>query len=662
MTGSLTWKIKRIRRMGSGEILFRSARLLSQKVEQQIVGLGWTPRLPGRVTSGTNLLPQLVDFLPDWQARYELDTSRLDDLMQGNMVLFGHHKVELNGDFDWHRDPDTGLRSPLCFGKSINYRDDSEVGNVKVIWELARHHHLVPLATAYAVSGDRRYLEAVCTQLESWIEQNPFSIGIHWCSSLEVALRLISWSIVHSLICARDGEQGLFGAVNDAERLGESIYQQAWFIRHLLSRHSSANNHLFGELTGLWVACHVFDLGKAGSRWRAQCAQELEAQLHLQVFEDGVDKEQALYYHLWMLEYGVFIEAASRRFGTPFSSDFHDRLAAMTRFVRDITPIDGTPPQIGDADDGFVTRFTPQWPDDSYGDVLAAADSVLYNSAQTLTHKAFWYGVIGECNDSKSRGDVPAPNPYPRIYPAGGYAILGNRDCHLVFDAGSLGYLSIAAHGHADALNINLALAGKWWLIDPGTYAYHSRPVWRDHFRGTRAHNCVVVDGRDQSILSGPFMWLHHAKAWIVSHDLDSVDRQTVTGCHDGYQGVGVMHSREIQVDTTLQEIQITDRLDGKGIHDVEIWFQCAPDVQAIKPEEGPVMILSNTDTSHMLTIKGDSTLDWRILRGQKEPNIAGWYSSRLDQKQPSNALCGSAQLNLPVQLVTRLNYQLDSD
>ena len=165
----------------------------------------------------------------------------------------------------------------------INYRDDRLVGNIKFTWELGRHQHLVPLAAAYVVSGDTKYRKAVIDQIDGWIDDNPYAIGIHWCSALEVSLRLVSWALIHSLLVLRDGEQGLFASVRDQERLGTSIYQQAWFVRHFLSRYSSANNHLIGELCGLWVACRTFDLGEQGDEWGIFAREELEREARLQV-------------------------------------------------------------------------------------------------------------------------------------------------------------------------------------------------------------------------------------------------------------------------------------------------------------------------------------------------------------------------------------------
>ncbi|MBL4851782.1 MAG: hypothetical protein JKY90_05825 [Gammaproteobacteria bacterium] len=432
MSLSLSWTFNRLRRMGVREVAFRVIRHVKQIMEKKRVLGGWSPKPPNSVISRRLLLPPLSDYQSLWECRYALDESCLSDLVSGSIELFGHHKVQLKQPIDWHVDTVSGVRAPQIYGKSINYRNVELVGNIKVVWELGRHHHLVPLAVAYAMTGEERYLEPITSQIETWVNQNPFAIGIHWCSALELALRLISWALIHSLIASRNGGEGLFKVVIDPKALGDSIYLQAWFIRHFLSRHSSAGNHLFGELTGLWVACQVFDLGEHGEQWRDDAQEELEEQLQLQVFSDGVGKEQALYYHLWVLDYALFLQVTGRRVDSPFSEKFCARLAAMADFVRDVTPAGGHPPQLGDADDGFVTRFSAVWPVNPYKEVLDA-EKLIRNKCvpERLAEKAFWYGLIGGEHDTLSRSPpcLPVAGPYPRIYPDGGYAILGNEDC-----------------------------------------------------------------------------------------------------------------------------------------------------------------------------------------------------------------------------------------
>src|SRR5207249_554757 len=77
--------------------------------------------------------------------------------------------------------------------------------------------------------------------------------------------------------------------------------------------------------------------------------------------------------------------------------------------------------------------------------------------------------------------------PQSQQFPAGGYTVMrsgeGAAEQLLLLDHGPLGYLSIAAHGHADCLSLALHFGGQPVLVDPGTYVYHEQPEWRNYFR-----------------------------------------------------------------------------------------------------------------------------------------------------------------------------------
>ncbi len=145
--------------------------------------------------------------------------------------------------------------------------------------------------------------------------------------------------------------------------------------------------------------------------------------------------------------------------------------------------------------------------------------------------------------------------PLRQTFPEGGYYVLGcefdtPEEIRLVADAGALGYRSIAAHGHADALSFTLSAGGREFLIDPGTYAYHTQGAWRSYFRGTSAHNTVCIDGEDQSVQGGSFMWLKKANAGC-SLWLSSAEKDCFEGWHDGYRRLDdpVKHRRLIELD-----------------------------------------------------------------------------------------------------------------
>jgi hypothetical protein len=648
----LTWLINRVRVMSVREVLFRTRRALLQIPERLRVAAGWRPMPAAPVTARLSLFAGNDDLLKHWQMSFRLDTDRLSAYMEGRINFFGHAPLDVGLPVNWQRDPVTGIEAPQVFGKSLNYRDDRLVGNVKFTWELGRHQHLVPLAVAYAVSGDTRYRKAVMEQLEGWIDSNPYAMGIHWCSALELSLRLISWAVVHSLLALRDGEQGLFAHARDARRLGDSIYQQAFFVRHYLSRYSSANNHLIGELSGLFVACTVFDLGTQGEQWAAFSHAELEREAGLQVHSDGVNKEQAAYYHLWVLEYFFFVWLTARRSGQPFSKTFTETILGMARFLEDISPPGGEPPQIGDADDGFVARFSPDWPQQPYREMLSAVHAVFGTGRPDVSDKAFWCrAMLGAQTEELPTFDWQ--RAYPARYPEGGYVVLGNAAAHLVLDAGPLGYLGIAAHGHADALAFCLALDGRWWLVDPGTYAYHSAPEWRDYFRGTAAHNTVRVNGRDQSLMGGAFMWLEKARARL--EECSQVDNiQYVKASHDGYEADGISHVRELRFNTVVDEIEIQDTLSGAQVQGADIFFHLTPEVHLKRGTADNCWIATQDGSRRQLLFYTDPSWEFQVCQGSTDP-ILGWYSPALEEKIPAPTLWGTARGVAASRCMTRL-------
>ena len=120
--------------------------------------------------------------------------------LQNRFDLLGYQTLWFGDPIDWHLDPVWSRRAPRVHWTQLNPLDPAEVGDSKVVWELNRHQWVAGLAQAYAVTGDERYAESALRAIESWIEANPYGIGVNWSSSLEVAYRLMSWSWTLMLI------------------------------------------------------------------------------------------------------------------------------------------------------------------------------------------------------------------------------------------------------------------------------------------------------------------------------------------------------------------------------------------------------------------------------------------------------------------------------
>jgi len=650
---SLAWKLNRIKAMSPAEILFRAYRVFQTKTEKRKVSRGWQP-VPNTsvVSRGSLFAGESEKHIAQWRRQFSSELEDYEPLLSGEVNLFGHLLVNLGGEVNWHKDPESKIVAPLVFGKDIDYRDNEQVGNCKTLWELSRHAHLVPLAVAYAVTGDKRYAQLVVSQISSWVEQNPFGLGVHWCSSLEVALRLVAWSLVHSLFLLRD-EQGLFGwvgASQDENTLGRCIYQHVYFIQNYLSRHSSANNHLIGELTGVWVGCRVFNLGYQGEEWAKAAKRELEQEAVKQVFSDGVNKEQANYYHLWVMEYLCFNWLVGARFEDGFSDTFAKRISSMASFINAVRPPGGAVPQIGDSDDGVVARFTPMDAQDPYSEVTDAITRLMDANHQSPApcQKAFWYDAItSQRLPSLSQSQMTESQSFPE----GGYAILRSADAHLIFDAGSLGYPSIAAHGHADALSFSLALNGMFWLVDPGTYCYHTQPDWRDYFRSTAAHNTIEINGASQSMMGGAFLWLQHAQQSMGPLQQTS-DEVVISGKVSGYQDANILHSRRVTLFGQQKRLVVEDTISDSA--NLRLFYHFHPDVCVQAGSQ--VASFKAVCKDQRLQVNVDSALSWRVCRGEENPHL-GWYSESLGHREPIDVLVGEMKTTGACKILTEFNW-----
>ncbi|UMG91540.1 heparinase II/III-family protein [Nocardioides sp. TF02-7] len=195
-------------------------------------------------------------------------------------------------------------------------------------------------------------------------------------------------------------------------------------------------------------------------------------------------------------------------------------------------------------------------------------------------------------------------------------------------DGGPHGFLSIAAHGHADALAVEVRHDGVEVLVDPGTYCYHGEPEWRSYFRSTRAHNTVEVDRLDQSVEGGPFLWRTRAATVVDQVDTTDPDDQRWVARHDGYARLEhpVGHERSVRLDSSARRLSIVDRLSSTGAHDVALRFHLGPLVD-VRLDAGAAR-LSWTDPSgdQQATLELPGDLEWSTHSGEVDPPL-GWHS-----------------------------------
>ena len=640
MRQRLQWTWNRLSLMSFSEIFFRLKRAAGQIYEKRRVSKGWRPRPKERIRPLYPLFSHDLSLLDKCKSLNDSEREAVLDMLNGHIDLFGTKGLNVGRPTNWHKDHYSGKPLPLIHGKSIDYQNPDQVGNIKFVWELGRHQHLIPVALAYAVSGRKDYLDYCLSEIDNFIEQNPFGFGVHWCSALEVGLRVLSWCFVYSFIALKNGPEALTEISILPERVRQGIYEHIWFVQNHLSRHSSANNHLIGELTCIWVGCNVFDLGTEGHKWKEYSKEQLEKEAKKQNFSDGVNKEQSTYYHFWVLEYLFLSYLVGLRTKNPLSESFYQIIIKMHSFLEAIQDRSGNIPQFGDADDGTVSRFSLS---NDKNPIEQVMQSVLafQDGAKDYTHpKAFWYAAIAGKRLNLELAPKIVSKAYPIEFEQGGYKVFGSLKTHCVFKCGSHGYLSIAAHAHADALSVYFSVHGREFLIDPGTYAYHAHQKWRDYFRGTSAHNTVQVDGYDQSVMGGNFMWLKKAEARCELFET-APDKDKVKGLHNGYLRLKdpVLHRRTLELDKKWNKLTIEDHLECQERHKIERFWHFSEscslwqDEYSIWVENQGVKICLECSDGELKLVRGeeDSPLGWISRKyGHKEPIWSAVYKNNI--------------------------------
>jgi hypothetical protein len=654
----LGWYVNRLRSMSVREVGFRAARrIYVERLKNQAIALPPAARM---IEQGPLPPLQLIDVDP---APYLALANAAAD---GRQPCLGLDDAPFGPDFGWARDPKTGTRAPLTFGMALNYKDESLVGDIKYLWEPNRHLHIPTLAQAYRLSGNVEYLHSLATHISSWIDQNPYRRGPNWSSALEVGIRTINWSIAWQML---GGQRG----IDEIQRHDDfpvqawlsSVYQHLQFASSFYSRHSSANNHLIGEAAGVYIGSVTWPFWDNCPSWGADAREILIGECARQSFADGVNREQAIAYQAFTLEFLLLAAAVGRSARQEFPAAYWHRMGLMAEFIAELMDTEGDVPQIGDSDDALVVQLAPDAQKARYTSLVSATGRLLGRNDLVRTDRsggdrARWIcalaGVAVEATDLERR-DVQAHGRSAgmiRSFPEGGYHVLrgGGSSCpdvRVVFDAGPLGYLSIAAHGHADALAILLSVEGREVLVDSGTYAYHTESEWRSYFRGTSAHNTIVVDGLDQSVSGGNFMWTRHATARCT--ELASEEDLIVGGEHNGYHRLSdpVTHRRTVRLAKTGERLTVADRLECRKRHRIEIWWHFAEACEVtvsgnvVRAVVGPCLVEMIADHAGCEVIQ---------RRGSVAPH-GGWISRRFGVKAPITSVAWALDIDGPTHVNT---------
>lgn len=631
--GKLRWYLSRLASMKPAEMLWRARSAATLPVD-------WADWKRRAVAAQPNWKP-LTDTYP---VKLHHDGPVMESLRVFDL------EFPVGFDFDWHHDYRNQRQVGRSFARNLNIRDTAVVSDIKYVWEPSRFQQFSALAFAANAEQQVEYLER---SIDSWLRANPYLSGVHWTSSLELAERVISWALIYPRVADHVTRDRDF-----RQRWLASIYLHLKRIAQKLSFYSSANNHLLGELTGLFVGATCFDFWPECQGWRERAQKLLEREIRLQIGEDGVNREQAMSYHIFTMELLLLACAIGRSTGRPFSTGYAERLRAMATFLDRVATPAGDLPWYGDSDDARAFVLSEH---ESGFEVAMQLAGLLFDEPRwlrfrrnpTQAARALMPDLVGNLDRTG-----PEAAMFRTLYPDAGLACVSTEDdsVRLLMDFGPLGFPAPAGHGHADALSLWLAIGNEYFLVDAGTYAYHSHPEWRTYFRSTAAHNTACIDGENQSKMAGRFLWSDKASARLLGLQ-ESAEQATIEAEHDGYARLTepVVHRRKVIFDRSNGDVSIEDQFRGDGRHKVELFFHLheAAEVVRIADDEAEIQWRGRKITFS----SAEPCLAWDVVRGSDNPKL-GWRSRSFNQKEPIPTLRIRTEINGSKTIRTHLRIE----
>ena len=454
---------------------------------------------------------------------------------------------------DWLANPLTGQRVGAPERNWWQIPDfDPAVGDIKLIWELSRMDWALAFAQR-ARNGDEEALARLNNWLADWCSHNSPYRGPNWKCGQEASMRVMHLAMAALIL--------------------GNVHQPTTGLRVLVFLHlqriaptaqyamAQDNNHGTSEAAALliggnWLAA----LGvREGARWQQIGRRWLENRAARLIGPDGSFSQYSLNYHRVMLDTLCMVEVWRRHMALPeFSKRWQERVLAATQWLhRMVSPLNGDGPNLGANDGARLLQLTNSTYRDYRPSVQLAmalfADQRAYAQDGPWNHALQWLSV-----------PIPralAPQPGNRAADDGGFAVLRRGTVMAMLRYPRFKFRP----SQADALHLDLWLAGDNLLRDAGSYSYNTEAKWQNYFGGTASHNTVQFDDRDQMPRLRRFLfgdWLKTSMVEALTEDAQA------TRFGAAYRDAkGASHQRSLALaDTHLVVVDKVAGFESKGV------------------------------------------------------------------------------------------------
>lgn len=428
-------------------------------------------------------------------------------------------------------------------------------------WTMSRLKYMVTLCRAFLLTGERRYLDKVETDLADWFQSVPappvphdyesacYYHGVHNWRMLELGCRMVhTFPILLSVLRVHGKDKALL------DRIYQSIAEHAERIAagsHLLWPERD-HNHYAEEINGLLSAASMIPDHPQASFWMDFAMEGLEIACAKQMTEDGAQIEGAAEYHTAVVINFAYSIHFAKKCGRSFSPAFEARVQNGMEFAVHTMAPDGTMLPFGDTDPLLYTPVGAA----CMGYLLFEDTKYLATLRQFMSVERILQVFADLCPwgfdhipELLSWLKQPLPAEEVSLLPTSVYQrqmdqyILRtgwdrNAAC-LFFSCHSP--IHYGNHAHMDQLGIIFAAYGKILLQDPGRYTYKSCED-RHLYKSSQVHSVPTVDGRDGFEYLDTFAY-GPQKNGAITAVIDTDRIKGVSGTHHNYDPVSISRS-----------------------------------------------------------------------------------------------------------------------
>jgi hypothetical protein len=528
-------------------------------------------------------------------------------LLEGRLQYYGHHWHQVGSPPAWFRDPWSGRvwSETLSHWSQIDEFATSGA-DIKAVWEPSRFEWMVLLARAYSLTGTAEFLATLCAWLDDWIDANPVNAGVNWKCGQETSLRLLRFlEALESLEWPREAHEPVMQFVlAHLQRIDATVpYALA-----------QQNNHGTSEAAALfvgghWLLEHGLDRARNAHRFAKRGRKLLVNRILRLVSPDGTFSQYSVNYHRMLLDTISLVEAWRRRLTTaPVFEDCKQRIEAAIDWLWTFTdPVNGDAPNLG-GNDGTALLIAPGSPYRDHRPSLQLAAALL--RGRCLYPPGPWNEPLRQWALSPEELPLDTRVRESRTFMQGGFAaLLAGRSWALL----RLPRFRFRP-SHADALHLDLWVAGENVVRDTGSYSYNATAPVSEYFSGTRGHSTCEFDGRDQMKRAGRFLFSH----WLSMAEFRFNHADTNCGVSSAYQDHwGAWHRRSVQVSDSTWTI--LDEVAGFSVVAVIRWH-LAP---------GEWQLSGRSLRGRGITLHVDCNEDCRVSLDE------GWESREYMQRAP---------------------------